>query len=403
MHGITEQQTFADTTLPQTGFNLTGDIDIASPLRNFKKKLFPKGTHFHLPLQLTGPGTSNINLASVNIADIAVFFAFYPKIIRLCEKDSSMTSPQPVRCRQPDHNSGERFGLHFSTSLFLFLSTLWLGSVDPTYAAKPYPDQAQVVEFHQYQDLLQEFKRQNYQLNHLSSGVPAIILKALPENLTAISSTERKKSLFFQALLPMVLLANAEITKERATLSALKKALAKQPQLTPAQRRSLAELARKYEVSTQPPLDASTINQLLPRIDTVPADLALAQAAIESAWGTSRFARLGNNLFGQKTQIQGAGIVPRERPAQATYEIKKFDDPYQSVRAYMHNLNSHPLYKKFRQLRAQKRTAGTDPRSTQLVPGLLHYSTRRQAYIDDLRSIIRTNKLERFATAELRR
>lgn len=305
--------------------------------------------------------------------------------------------------RQPDRNSGGRIGVQLSTSFLLLLSTLWPGSVDPTYAAKTYPDQVQVVEFQQYQGLLEEYKRQDYQLDNLSSGVPAIILKTLPEDLKAISSTERKKSIFFQALLPMVLLANAEISEERAKLAALKKTIATQAQLTSVQRRYLTQLAEAYKLSTHPPLGVSTIKQLLPRVDTIPADLALAQAAIESAWGTSRFARLGNNLFGQTTQIQGAGIIPRDRPAQATYEIRKFSDPYQSVRAYMRNLNSHRLYQKFRQLRAERRNANSTPQSTELAAGLLHYSTRRQAYIDDLRSIIRGNNLERFTTAELRR
>lgn len=331
-----------------------------------------------------------------------VFSAFLLKTIRIGEKDSSMNRPQRASGQRSARPPGGRFGLHLSTSFLLLLSTLWPGSVDPTYAAKASPDQVQIVEFHQYQELLEEFKRQDYQLNNLNAGVPAIILKALPENLTAISSTERKKSIFFQALLPMVLLANAEIAKERATLLTLKKALVKQPQLTPAQSRSLAQLTRKYKLNTQPPLDASTINQLLPRIDTIPVDLALAQAAIESAWGTSRFARLGNNLFGQTTQIQGEGIIPRDRPAQATYEIRKFSEPYQSVRAYMLNLNSHSHYQEFRQLRAKERAAERDPRATELAAGLLSYSTRRQAYVAELRSIIRINKLERFTSAELR-
>jgi Bax protein len=135
---------------------------------------------------------------------------------------------------------------------------------------------------------------------------------------------------------------------------------------------------------------------LLRRLDIIPADLALAQAAMESAWGRSRFAREGNNYFGQWCFSKGCGIVPEKRPAGARYEVQRFDSPAESVAGYMRNLNSHPRYTELRLIREKARAESADISGQQLAGGLHGYSAIGDTYIRTLRVLIRANQFERF-------
>ena len=120
---------------------------------------------------------------------------------------------------------------------------------------------------------------------------------------------------------------------------------------------------------------------------------ALAQAANESAWGTSRFATKGNNLFGQWCFSKGCGLVPRGRVEGASHEVAKFSSPFRSVRAYIQNLNRHPTYQELRDIRQEDRR-GKDPLSgVDMAAGLLGYSERGQEYVDEIRAMIHYNNL----------
>jgi Bax protein len=141
---------------------------------------------------------------------------------------------------------------------------------------------------------------------------------------------------------------------------------------------------------------------LLHRVDILPPSLVLAQAATESGWGTSRFAREGNNLFGQRTYRPGNGIVPANRPDGETHEVKRFGTLFESVRSYMRNLNTHLAYRELRDLRAQLRRSGRPLSGALLADGLNAYSTRSSDYITDVRAIIRANDLSRANQAFLR-
>ncbi len=253
-----------------------------------------------------------------------------------------------------------------------------------------------------YQDLESEFQRYSYQIDALENGVPALILQTLPVDLDRIQSTRLRKTIFFTSLLPMVLIANDEIGVERARLVAINRQMKTGTKLDPARQHILQTLARRYQVDYASDNLEKTVRQLLNRVDIIPADLALAQAANESAWGTSRFSQLANNLFGQWTFTPGQGIVPLDRPVGQTYEVRKFSTVYDSVRSYLHNLNTHSAYRKLRQLRAESRAAGKTPEGIRLSEGLLRYSTRGAAYVKELQAMIRTNHLDRFTTAKLR-
>lgn len=136
------------------------------------------------------------------------------------------------------------------------------------------------------------------------------------------------------------------------------------------------------------------MRRLLRRVDIVPPSLALAQAANESAWGTSRFAREGNNLFGQWCYTPGCGLVPMRRELGGRHEVKRFDWPYDSVASYVHNLNTHPAYRGFRQTRESLQDESQTLSGLALLDGLRSYSERGPEYLTAIRNIIVKNDLQ---------
>jgi Bax protein len=287
----------------------------------------------------------------------------------------------------------------FSSLIVVLLSFSFCSvGATPVYQG---PD-IQIIGQEFYRDLDSEFRRYSYQIDALENGVPPLILENLPRDLGEISSTKQRKAIFFKSLLPMILLANDEILFERNKLVKLKGQLAENHQLNEVERHVLSALARRYKVRLNEQQPDKVVAELLNRVDIIPADLALAQAANESAWGTSRFSRVANNLFGEWTFSPGQGIVPENRPVGETYEVAKFSTVYDSVRSYLQNLNTHAAYRHLRELRAASRQAGETPEGVKLAEGLTRYSTRGEAYVRELQAMIRTNRLERFSAAKLR-
>jgi len=156
----------------------------------------------------------------------------------------------------------------------------------------------------------------------------------------------------------------------------------------------LRELAGRYDLAEADFADRSaSLNELLMRVDVVPVSLVLAQAANESAWGVSRFAREGNNLFGQWCFRPGCGIVPLQRPAGAIYEVRRFATLHDAVEAYFHNLNTNESYRPFRELRQAMKLQGREIDPLVLAFGLNRYSERGRSYVDELQTIIVQNDL----------
>ena len=222
--------------------------------------------------------------------------------------------------------------------------------------------------------------------------VPPVSVQSFPKDL-AETRTEVKKSLFFRTLLPLVLAENARIDAQREDLM---QAIAGD---LPEDRRLevLTQLSREYGVKTDPLADA-TARTLRARVDAVPPALALAQAAKESGWGTSRFALEGNNLFGEWTWDASQGMTPRNRNADATHFVRRFETLRLSVRGYLNNLNRHDAYERFRSLRTQARQAGRGMTPAQMAGGLERYSERGMTYVDEVRAMITTNQLDRVMT-----
>lgn len=135
---------------------------------------------------------------------------------------------------------------------------------------------------------------------------------------------------------------------------------------------------------------------LLRRVDVVPTSLALAQAAMESAWGTSRFAREVHNYFGQWCFSKDCGMVPSNRDPGARHEVKGFDSPDEAVASYVHNLNTHHAYQSFRDIRAKLRAEDKPLTGVMLSNGLTRYSERGADYIRELRAFIKNNKLSQY-------
>lgn len=213
-----------------------------------------------------------------------------------------------------------------------------------------------------------------------------------PAKTTPVISVSKKKDNFFSFLHPLIKEANTEVRDQRKTLLALSENL---DNLSPEQAEALASLVKDYKVDDQLGL-TEQVAQLKIKIQTIPASLVLAQAANESAWGTSRFATEGNNYFGQWCFRKGCGLVPEDRDSDANHEVAKFKTPLGSVKSYIRNLNSFPPYETLRSLRQQARDEGKPVSGIVLANGLIDYSQRREEYVKEIQGMIRHNKLWRF-------
>ncbi|MCO6441958.1 MAG: glucosaminidase domain-containing protein [Nitrococcus mobilis] len=220
-------------------------------------------------------------------------------------------------------------------------------------------------------------------------AVPPLAVASLPADL-AEQPPSRKKSLFFRSLLPLILAENRRLQAER---SLLKRAFA-QNELPPegSLREQVAAIALDRGISGD--LDDPNVRaQLLRRVDRIPPALALAQAASESGWGSSRFAREGNNLFGERTWNPDQGLTPHRRASHLRHYVRAFGSLRGSVHSYVHNLNTHRAYAQLRQLREQRRNHDKQPDAANLVGGLNHYSERGTDYVADIRTMLRHNNL----------
>ena len=242
------------------------------------------------------------------------------------------------------------------------------------------------------------FSELNYDLENFQDGrvhVPPAFLASLPPDLNQVPETATRKRLFFQAVLPLILRANQEILADRKRLWRLHADERLGRRIDPADRLWLTAMAERYKVP------AGNIALLIRRVDVIPPSMALAQAAEESGWGSSRFARQGNAIFGQWTTADGHGLVPLERDEDKDHKVRKFGKLIDSVRAYMLNLNTHRAYLELRRARAALRRTGEPLNGTTLARFLQRYSERGDDYVDAIRAMIEVNGLERLDDARL--
>ena len=238
----------------------------------------------------------------------------------------------------------------------------------------------------------QLFKDTNYTLEDVRSTklVKPIALSLLPEEIKKIESTKKRKNLFIQIILPLVIEENNKIKLDRRKLFNI----LNKNHNTDLEKKWLNSKFKQYGVLNK---DLSTLKV---RMDIVPVSLAIAQAAKETGWGTSRFALEGNALFGQWTW-SGEGIKPAGADDDATHKVMKFKILKSSVRAYQRNLNTHSSYKQFRMARAELRDNKVKLDSLLLVNYLDKYAETGKEYTKILKKIIQQNSLTDFDDVKL--
>ena len=232
-------------------------------------------------------------------------------------------------------------------------------------------------------------------------AVPRTFLAKLPDNLADLVDAKKRKQLFVSAMLPIILRANELIIADRGRLLVIKDRLEGGDAASKRQRSWLELLAKRHRVKLSEPATTEQIDTLLFKVDIIPPSLALAQAAMESGWGTSYFAQEGNALFGEWVWGDEEGILPRGRDDGKTHRIKSFEYLLDSVRSYMTNLNRHRSYSELRDRRAELRTHNLVVTGPALAPALIDYSERGTAYVSDILSIIDFNDLDGLDSASL--
>ena len=236
------------------------------------------------------------------------------------------------------------------------------------------------------------FEDLGYDLKGIRAGqkVKPIYLTKLPRDIKTLGNTHQKRELFIKIILPLILDENEKITEDRKKLF---KILAKDFN-TVGERVWLKRRFKEYKVE-----DRDTA-KLKMRMDIIPVSIAIAQAANESGWGTSRFALEGNALFGQWTWSK-KGISPKNKDPNQSHKILQFQILKASVRAYKNNLNTHNAYKEFRENRAKLRQGNDQINGLELVEYLKNYASIGEKYVAILRDIIKKNSLTDFDKSNL--
>ena len=236
------------------------------------------------------------------------------------------------------------------------------------------------------------FDELNYDLKGVRAGqkVKPIYLTKLPKDIKTLGDTKKKRELFIKIVLPLILSENSKITEDRKKLF---KILGKNFN-TVGERVWLKRRFKEYKI------DDRDLSKLKMRMDIIPVSIALAQAANESGWGTSRFALEGNALFGQWTWSK-KGISPKNKDPDQSHKILQFQVLKASVKAYKNNLNTHNAYKEFREVRAQLRQENKQIIGLDLIKYLKSYAAIGEKYVLIIEDIIEKNSLTDFDKADL--
>ena len=238
----------------------------------------------------------------------------------------------------------------------------------------------------------QLFEDTNYTLEDVreKKSVKPVAITLLPAEIKMIENSKQRKDFFIQIILPLILQENNNIKLDRKRLFSI----INKNNNTELEKKWLQKKYKQYGVSSK---DLSTLKI---RMDEIPVSLAIAQAAKETGWGTSRFAQEGNALFGQWTW-SGEGLKPKDAEKNQGHKVMKFNVLQASVRAYQRNLNTHSSYRKLRQARAELRDSGKPLNSLILVKFLNEYAETGEKYVEVLQQIIKQNNLQDFDDAKL--
>lgn len=205
-----------------------------------------------------------------------------------------------------------------------------------------------------------------------------------------IRDVKARKKAFFDLLKPHVIAENKRILKQREKIDLALTELELGFAIPDAQIKPLKKILVEYKLDDT--VNEENLTRALRRVDMIPRAMVLTQAANESGWGTSRFARIGLNFFGLWCFKEGCGMVPNKRNEGRSHEVAAFKTLEQSVRAYFRNINTHPAYQQLRDLRQSNRYDEQIILAEKLLNGLGSYSERGQAYIDELNHMLMTNQ-----------
>lgn len=234
-------------------------------------------------------------------------------------------------------------------------------------------------------------------LNPISGKIDTDVLTSntLLPDLTAVNQPMERVQLFIEIMKPLIEQKNELLLSTRDRLLQIKNEVDQKHELGFVDREQLERLRTDFSVTVEDyPSDKQAIEVLLSRVDIIPPAMVIAQAAIESGWGTSLFAQEGNNLFGEWCFTKGCGIVPTRRAASATHEVRKFDSIEDSINSYYRNINTNNAYRSLRDLRTKIRNDKDKFTGRALVAGLGKYCGRGDIYITEVRSMINVTKLE---------
>jgi Bax protein len=217
-------------------------------------------------------------------------------------------------------------------------------------------------------------------------------IRKLPD-FSEIKDVTEKKNSFFETLYPAIEQENKQILKVRDAIANLQAVPFES--LAENQLSWISDTSKYFRIKDEE-VTEETLAKLMQRVDIVPPSLALTQAAIESGWGSSRFSREGNNIFGQWCFTKGCGMVPSSRDSDKAHEVSEFSSINAAVRSYIRNLNSGNAYQKLRAERAKLRNADKEITGIALAKTLDKYSEEGEVYIAKLTKFINQNKLQRF-------
>jgi Bax protein len=238
----------------------------------------------------------------------------------------------------------------------------------------------------------QLFEDTGYNLNDVRKKklVKPVALTLLPQEIKMIENSKKRKEFFIQIVLPLIIEENNNIKLDRKTLFTI----INKSNNSNTEKKWLEKKYKQYGVKS------GDLSSLKIRMDEIPVSLAIAQAAKETGWGTSRFALEGNALFGQWTW-SGDGLKPKEAKEGENHKVMKFNILQASVRAYQRNINTHSTYKSFRKARAKLRDNNKPLDSIELSKHLNKYAETGNQYVEVLQKIIKQNKLQDFDDAKL--
>ena len=241
-------------------------------------------------------------------------------------------------------------------------------------------------------EMIEIFNKYQFSVDNLLNNQSAnlVIFSSLPTDFMDIQPIIERKRLFINTLIPIIYSENLQILNDRKKILDWWRESDGENFSRDFWPQWLFELSEKYGSSD------SNLGNLLMRVDIIPISLALAQSAIESGWGTSRYSREGNAVFGQYTFDESRGLKPKDRNENDEFFIKKFPNLSESVRSYLKNINTHLAYADFREERKKLRMSGENLSGYKLVNFLKDYSERRESYVKDVKEIMSSNNFQKY-------